>query len=779
MQTFNPLTIPLSGQQLIEASAGTGKTYSIALLYLRLIVEGNLDVDKILVVTFTTSATEELRQRIRLRLREALDVLEATGDGDIACDDKVLMGLLGSLENRPEAVQRLTDTLVRMDESAVFTIHSFCQRMLQDHAFESGAPFDTEFIESEQQLRREIIRDFWRQRFYPASSAETAWATSTWDDPEGLGKVLNALMTQSGVEFIPEVSREEVDSLQEESISCLQAVLHAWTECGDEIADILRNDSCLSRDKKKGYGLERVELVLAGMDELALQREPPWLLPDGVELLAASVMAEKLKGKKIAPEHPFFTLFDTFFQNNEEFIRLAGIHVIISAYQFLRTELETRKRDRGQMYFDDLLTNLDRALTGSDGDMLVQRIRERFTVALVDEFQDTDPLQYRIFRMLFGKRVKNPGLFMIGDPKQSIYSFRGADVFAYIQAKNGTSKSASFTMDTNYRSTSFMVHAVNKLFDSENSFIFGDDIPFSVVKSGGKADEEPFVIQNASPEPLQAMVLPVEKFAAKNRKDISKELAGIAASQWTAMEIARLLQLAGQGKAKLGEHSLTGGDLAVLVRTHREAAMIQQDLARLRIASVYYSQDSVFASDEALELHLVLTALLDLSVMRRVNSALVTGLFGLDAHDLEQMQADAAKWDEMIGKLEAYHVRWRNQGVAAMLQKLLSGQQVVQRLISLPGGERKLTNYLHLAELLQDASEHQAGMDGLVRWFGIQRHDPEETSSGQQLRLESDENLVRIVTVHKAKGLEYPVVFVTVLWDCRSVKNDVIFYFYR
>lgn len=778
MQTFNPLTIPLNGQQLIEASAGTGKTYSIALLYLRLIVEGRLDVDKILVVTFTTSATEELRQRIRSRLREALDVLEAAGDGVVVCEDKVLMGLLRSFGNRQEAVQRLTDTLVRMDESAVFTIHSFCQRMLQDHAFESGAPFDTEFIESEQQLRREIVQDFWRQRFYPASLAETAWATSTWGDPGGLAKILNTLMTQSGVAFIPEVSAVEVDSLREASSNCLQAVLHSWAECGDEIAGILHNDPCLSRDKNKGYGGERVELALAGMDELTLQEELPWLLPDGVELLAASVMSEKLKGKKNAPKHQFFTLFDAFLQNNREFVRLARIQVTISAYQFLRSELESRKHERAQMYFDDLLTSLDKALAGPGGSKLMQRIQERFTVALVDEFQDTDPLQYRIFHNLFGKGA-HPGLFMIGDPKQSIYSFRGADVFAYIRAKNGTPGSASFTMDTNYRSTSFMVQAVNKLFDREDSFIFGDDIPFSPVQAGGRADEEPFVIQNALPKPLQAMILPVEQFAAGNRNNISKELAGIGASQWTAMEIARLLHLGGRGEASIGRRPLTGGDLAVLVRTHREAALVQQDLAGLRIPSVYYSQDSVYESEEALELHLVLTALLDLSVMSRVNCALVTGLFGMNGHDLQQMQSDAAKWDEMIGTLEDYHLRWRNQGVAAMLQKLLSVQKVVQRLIAMPGGERKLTNYLHLAELLQEASEHQVGMDGLVRWFGIQRHNPEETSSAQQLRLESDENLVRIVTVHKAKGLEYPVVFLPFVWNGRPVKSDGIFSFHR
>lgn len=778
MRKFNPQTIPLDGQQLIEASAGTGKTFSIALLYLRLIVEGGLAVDKILVVTFTTSATEELRQRIRSRLREALDVLEKAGDGEIHHKDKVLMELLGSLENRRQAVQRLTDTLARMDESAVFTIHSFCQRMLQDHAFESGAPFETEFIESELLLRREILQDFWRHRFYPAPQAETAWAASLWGDPSGLANNLAVLLTRTGVVCIPEVSTEDVDYCRLESRKCLRAVARCWQECAGEIGEILRQDNCLSRDKSKGYGEERVEAALSGMDELVAMDEDPWLLPDGTDLLATSVMAGKLKGKKIPPEHEFFTLFEAFYQNNREFIRLARIHVLLSAYRFLRAELEARKHERSRMYFDDLLTGLDRAIAGPDGERLALSIQDRFTVALVDEFQDTDPVQYRIFHTLFGQGAR-PGLFMIGDPKQSIYSFRGADVFAYIRAKKDTAVSAVFTMETNYRSTSAMVAAVNRLFQGKDSFVFEDDIPFSTVTSGGKADEEPFVVRNALPEPLQAMILPVADFAADNKNILAKGTAESAAARWTALEIASLLELADRGEAGIGRRPLAGSDLAVLVRTHREAALIQQELSRLRIASVYYSQDSVFSSNEAWELSMVLAALLDLSVMTRVNSALVTGLFGLDAHDLERIQSDPTKWDDMIARLEAYHLRWRGQGVAAMLQQLLAEQKVVHRLIQLPGGERKLTNYLHLAELLQEASNHQAGMAGLVRWLDVQRHDPEETSSSQQLRLESDEDLVRIVTVHKAKGLEYPVVFLPFTWSCRPVKSGEILSFHH
>ena len=246
-----PCTIPLAGRQLIEASAGTGKTYSLALLYLRLILEQGLEVEQILVVTFTNAATEELRGRIRARLREALDLLEgstaARREGDL------LAGLLARCQTTEEARRRLADTLTRMDEAAIYTIHGFCQRMLQDQAFEAGTPFAVEFIESEQLLRREIVEDFWRQRFYPASAEEAEWATASWQDPDGLRQVLQGFLARPEVVYVPASNR------QGDSRICgsgPKAAGRGYGRCGcghrEEMAAILRDDPCLSRDKRKG-----------------------------------------------------------------------------------------------------------------------------------------------------------------------------------------------------------------------------------------------------------------------------------------------------------------------------------------------------------------------------------------------------------------------------------------------------------------------------------------------------------------------------------------------
>jgi exodeoxyribonuclease V beta subunit len=265
--------------------------------------------------------------------------------------------------------------------------------------------------------------------------------------------------------------------------------------------------------------------------------------------------------------------------------------------------------------------------------------------------------------------------------------------------------------------------------------------------------------------------------AAANKARIAKEPAAEAAAAWTAREIARLLRLGRGNKARIGEQPLAGGDLAVLVRTHREAELVRRALAKLNIASVYYSQDSVFATDEASQLHQLLVALLDLSDGAQVGNALVTDLFGLDSFALQALHSDQFRWGEAIAELAEYHQRWSRAGVMAMLHQLLHRRQVVSRLVGRSGGERKLTNFLHLAELLQAAAGRYR-MDELVRWFSRQIHAPEPEAASQQLRLESDDDLVRIVTIHKAKGLEYPLVFLPFLWSARPVHADEIFAFH-
>ncbi len=756
MQKLDPLNIPLQGQQLIEASAGTGKTFTIGLLYLRLLLQEKLTVHEILVVTFTNSATDELRSRIRKRIREALDFYE---NRSVTKPDELLCKLLSQSETN-KSINILKDAMTGMDDAAIFTIHSFCRRILQEHAFESNAPLQLDFLESEQSLRKEIIENFWRMTFYPSSPQKTAWATKKWSDPEGLLSSISIALSKIEAQCIPIIDKQQLQELEIKTTSAFKKALEMWPSSQVEVQAIFQGANCLSKNKKNGYSKDRIQTILEEINQLCFAEKMPWLLPETVHLLASSEMDKQLIGKRILPTHAFFTVFNDFFQLHCDFIEKFGFHVQQEALKFLLSEMDLYKQANSKIYFNDLLIKLHSTLNQKNSTELAQVISTRFPVALVDEFQDTDPLQYAIFKKIYSKNKKN-GLLMIGDPKQAIYAFRGADIFTYIHARRDTAKTNRYTMDTNYRASNSMVHGVNTLFQTQSPFIYDQDIVFKPVKAGGAADETPATINKKPIHPFHCLFLPDIKY--------SKDNAALKSAKMSSYTIAKLLKHDKQHSTLIGTKQIQAADIAVLVRTHREAAIMQRALAELGITSVYYSQNSVYASDEAQQFCYLFRALVNIEDDAAVRRCLLTDFFGMNGLQIYKLQSEQQQWEELLLALMNYRTCWQNQGLMPMLQQLFSRQKTVARSLQGKDGERKLTNILHLAELLQEISKKHTGIDNLLHYLEEQIRKPDTESSAQQLRLESDENLVKIVTIHKAKGMEYPLVFLPFLWNGRTL----------
>ena len=773
MQPLDPYHMPLSGIRLLEASAGTGKTYTLTLLYLRLIVEQGLSVDEILVVTFTRAATDELRTRIRSRLREALDYFTFGNQ-----EDQQLADFLENIQ-RATASQRLRDALVRMDEAAIFTIHSFCQRILLDNAFETGAPFTPEFLETEQPVQLQIVEDFWRNHFYSATREMAGWVNQNWSSPEQLlAELKNSLSLPQAV-VVPQVTETELAGLAADSHSLWDDICRLWVVSQEEVSLILQNDPCLKRSEKT-YRHDKVVEIMATMEKLVQNLVLPYHLPKYLALLQQASIAQHIKKKcESPPAHLFFSTFEEFYIIHQKYIHYLRITIIQKARTYLFTELESRKAEQSWFFFDDLLTYLARALDKPvSGPQLAKRIAQSFPVALVDEFQDTDPLQYSIFSHIY-QGDSAGSLFMIGDPKQAIYSFRGADIFTYIHARRQTPPHCRYTMGVNYRSSASMIRAVNTLFHQPDSFLFEPDISFYPVNPAPDAAEQSLQLNGNRALPLTALMLSGEDLITSSRsKSINKETAAQASATYCADEILQLLEASGKGQAFIDNTPITAGDIAVLVRTHNEAKLVQLALNRRGITSVYYSRESVFSTAEASQLYTTLVALLDLTDTGTICAALASDCFGCDGNTLAALRTQPDQWDGYLNRLQHYRQLWQDQGVMAMLQQLFATEQVVHRLSALHGGDRKLTNYLHLMELLQQSPAGNHGRASLIRWFANQRNKPEQEAENQQIRLENDENLVRIVTIHKSKGLEYPIVFLPFLWSGRaaSSKGPLIFH---
>jgi len=751
MIELDHLNIDLAGVNLIEASAGTGKTYAIAGLYLRLLIEKDLLPEQILVVTFTEAATKELRSRIRGRIRKAI----AVADGE-SSEDTFIKDLLNNVNGRGPGGkvvrQKLDRALNAFDTASIFTIHGFCLGAIKENAFESGSLYDTELITDQKEYLQEVVDDFWRSRFFNESAPLLKYALDKGFSPAGFVEFLAGMLSNPKLEIIPAYRREEIAAMEENCRLAFAELRLIWQDSRDEIEEIIRNDKGLSRDMKF-YRSDLLPGLFAEMDSFAAGDDPFHLFPT-FEKFTVTGLAKGTKASGKTPTHQFFSCCETLLCHVGQ--RILALHWELIT--FCRERLAEKKKETNIRFYEDLLNDLYLALSGENGAALAGRLRERYQAALIDEFQDTDPVQYDIFRKIFG--VTDHPLFLIGDPKQSIYSFRGADIFAYLQASEDVTAARRFTLTANWRSTPGLLEAFNIIFGSiTRPFVF-DRIVYHPVKPGKSQADELLDTADSDQAPFRIWYLPGEEQGKPIKVTRAHEIIPPA----VAAEIFRLLERGKAGKATIGGRPLVPGDIAVIVRFHRQADYILEALRQRGIPAVVKSDKSVFAGEEAKELCTLLSALADPGNETKVRAALVTGIIGRSGDDIARLLDDEAGWEDCLESFRAYHQTWRRRGFMVMALSLLAGEGIRGRLLRRIDGERCLTNLLHCLEILHRTEQGQKlGMEGLVTWFR-ERVSVEEEGEEYEIRLETDEKAVQILTVHAGKGLEYPVVFCPFLW---------------
>ncbi|EMI4153627.1 exodeoxyribonuclease V subunit beta [Vibrio parahaemolyticus] len=769
---LEPMTFPLHGARLIEASAGTGKTFTIAGLYLRLLLGHGceetrhrvpLTVDQILVVTFTEAATAELRDRIRARIHDAR-IAFARGQSS----DPVIQPLLNEFDDHKQAAEILLQAERQMDEAAVYTIHGFCQRMLTQNAFESGSRFNNEFVTDESHLKAQVVADYWRRNFYPLPFTLAGEIRQLWGSPSALLSDISNYLTGAPLSLSVPAMKGSLADLHTENLKKIDELKAQWRESQDDFLTLI-SDSDIN---KRSYTKKSLPTWLEAVNAWAATETTGYDYPDKLEKFAQNVLLEKTP-KGSAPQHAVFEAIETFLANP---ISLKA-PLLAHAIEHCRVMLANAKNQKQWLSFDDLLTQLSASIDTDESELLAARIRTLYPVAMIDEFQDTDPLQYSIFSRIY---LNNPecGLFMIGDPKQAIYGFRGADIFTYIKARNQVS--AHYTLGTNWRSSADMVQAVNQVFALPDSpFIYDSDIPFLPVKYSPNAEKRIWIMGGQKQPALTYWLQEADD------KPLPKGEYLTRMAEATASQIQTILTQAQQGQACLvnGEKqkAVQAGDIAVLVRTGSEGRMIKQALADQGIASVYLSnRDSVFTSSVAQDLQRLLQAVLTPENDRALRASLASELFALDAASLDALNNDEVVWENAVNEFKEYRKLWVQRGVLPMLRAVISKRHIAERLLeegaSSQGenGERVLTDLMHIGELLQQASNELDSDHGLLRWLAQSISDAENGLGGsddQIQRLESERNLVQIVTIHKSKGLEYDLVFLPFVFSYREASE--------
>ncbi len=785
-ETLDAMRLPLWGSRLIEASAGTGKTWTIAALYLRLILGAGAEgaaygrplvPSEILVLTFTRAATRELSDRIRSRLLQAARCFR--GEAAPEAGDAMLGELLAAYPEgapRAEAAWRLAAAAECMDDAAVHTIDAWCQRMLREHAFDSGSLFNEELLADERVLLDEALRDYWRQQLYPLDGAELDAALGVWPDVGRFAAELRELLRHDLPEAPPETSLgaliQRVGAERRETLGAWKA---GWTERAEAMRFWLQgqlDSKDCPLDKRK----LQPRYFNPWLDSLAAWAQDPSLelldLKTGRSRLTPQGLQEALKpGASVQwPEH--FGLLADLMVRLERWPPLAVTLRLHAAAEVSR-RVALLKSQAGVYGFADMLDRLDTALAGPNGERLRERILGQYPVALIDEFQDTSPLQSRIFDRLYRMADNDPatGLLLIGDPKQSIYGFRGADIYSYLVARRAT-EGRHYVLGTNHRSTEALVRAVNHVFEhaeqrpGEGAFLFrggaaSNPLPFVPVAARGRAER-----LVAAGGPLPALTL-CHELELLDKATSQRRFAARCAEQVVCWLNDERVGFERDGEAFV---RLRPADIAVLVRNRREAEAVRRELRRRFVASVYLSdKDSVFASREAADLLRWLRAVAAPLDTRLVRAALATATVGLSMAELALLAGDDEAFERRSEQLRQLHSVWQGQGVLTMLRQTLHLLALPARWLGQPDGERRLTNFLHLAELLQAASGQFDTEPALIRWFAAQIEEGSAAVDEQIVRLESDADLVKVVTVHKSKGLEYPLVMLPFANSFRAV----------
>ena len=757
MSAVSPQLLPLDAPTLVQASAGTGKTYTITTYFVRAILERDLTPEQILVVTYTKAATAELRVRTRERIVTAIASLDASED-----DGDVLHGVVAEAVERlgrHKVETKLREALGQMDRAAILTIHGFCQRLLQDYPLLFGIDFDFEVAEDASSMYSELAVDFWTTEVYDAPD----WLLRTLQDRSvhaaHLAKLASVAL-MPGIEILGPAPCDVDQGVLEQWLAFKREAAGLWAAHREDVAKILTTDEGLNRNS---YRVRSVENTwLPDLDDFFAKTGfgfPPEILPK----LAQGSMKTK-KGCK-EPTHSFFEACARLWEAHGTLI--PGLDYAVFDFRrrflaFAREQARRRREDRAVLTFDDLLTIVYAPFDPSaahvasfDRNRIVEEISTAYPLALVDEFQDTDKVQYGIFRAIYGES----SAVYVGDPKQAIYAFRGADVFSYIGAVKDVGDRVH-TLTTNRRSDPGVVRAVNALFSlREPPFILDgidmeEAIPHHDVSRStfDPSMEVVFLDQDQLKGPIADAVAPV-----------------------VANEIALLLE----SNAEIESRPVEPGDIAVLCRSNHQALAVTDALRDLNVPVSLDGGSSVLSTELASDLSVVLEAALMPGDSSGVRRALLTPLLGVSPHQLATMSDEL--WSEWVSRFRDWNETWHSQGVVRFLEDMLRSTEAETTIARRPAARRVLTDLLHLEELLlRGERERRRNPVALMQWFRRLNEDNGGdvglASEDLQQRPDAEADAVRVSTIHKSKGLEYGVVYCPFTWPGKFAEVAVKFH---
>ncbi len=760
MKILNSVTCPIENKvSLIEASAGTGKTYNIQNLFVRMIMEKNFPVESILVVTFTDAATRELKARIRSILTDLTNYFEKRAVHDM---ERVKQLTGHGTEPDTRKYQRVVKALRDFDKSSIFTIHGFCKKALDENSFATASFFNQELQKNYESVIEKIVQNFFRKYFYQNSPFENLLNSYHKIDYSKCLTFIRAMAGKTTFKFTIEYDSFDLHRQ-------LSPIVKKLRDCYDRERITGKLSKKVVSQAKTKYNPAELNRALDAAEDFFKDKVEPDTFSLLTKFTNEAINNSLLKNKK-NPGDPFFDAMDELIAILHQY-KYATYQQL---YRYFQQEFEKEKRHYGFRTFDDLIRVLENYLHRSP--RLRDKIGDSFEAVLIDEFQDTDALQYSIFHKIFIEQ--NKPTFLIGDPKQAIYSFRGGDIYAYKRAKEEVRRNNGnlYTLLTNYRSTPEMVAAINEFYGSlpPDKVFFNDFIEFHPVSAQDQQGDKLLTAATAAEKTLDIFY----NGHLSNIPDSNRFAVNI-----TLLEIHKLLSDESYELLEKGHpRRILPSDIAILVNQHLQADLLLPYLREAGIPAVIQATGSVYDSHEAEALHLLLKAIDEPNNIKAIAGALTSFLFDVTAEDLYKMvHEDADAMNEWIFFFRNCHSKWQKGSFIECFNFIMSERKIKPYVLSQPEGDRKITNLLHLQELIQQKEQESSlGISGIVNWFQMQLDpDRREEEGDIELRLETDDNALKIMTVHKSKGLEFPIVFAPFFWSQKYSSDNKEFIEYH
>ncbi|QCI16683.1 exodeoxyribonuclease V subunit beta [Buchnera aphidicola (Aphis craccivora)] len=739
---LNIFEIPFNGVNLIEASAGTGKTTAIVLMYLRLLLgidnKKNIKpllIQEILIVTFTNFAKDEIHKRIKKNI-EKLHLYCITQN----TNNSILKPFLEKIKNLEEAIYILERAKQNINYIAIYTIHGFCKDILQLNFYN----INEKIIENEELLYLQATEDFWRSYFYQLPKNIINIISKDYKNPEALLSELKPIFNFNTINFNKKFTKNQNPiTCHEDNIKIINTFKKKWLDFNLIILDIIRK----SKPNKKIYNERNISRWRKNITTWAESTTENYQIPIELKYFSQATITKNIKSNYI-PCHIFF-------KDIEEILKKKFSLKNIILFQAIKKISKLVKKEKNKKFllgFNDLLNNLLKYIKKDK--KLKQLIIKKYPVAFIDEFQDTDIQQYEIFNILYNINNEKTALFLIGDPKQSIYSFRGADIFSYLHAKSKIKQ--YYYLDTNWRSSKNICEATNDLFSRNKKPFFFKNIPFEKISPSFENQNMQFKIQGKIQNAISLFFKKKEKIYIEDYQEwIAKQCAN---------EIYYWLICAKKGQATLinkdEKKILKESDIVILVKNKNEANIIKNSLEKVNIKSIYSSSStSVFKTSDACELLVILKTILQPTNIKLLKQSIFTHIF-YEILLKSEKQKNTDKSYFIIKKLYKYRNIWKNTGIFYTIKTIILDYQKYSNNLDKYKYSQKNINFLHIAELLEEQSENFHQESSLIRWFEKKILEKQNILENENIRHFKQSNEIQIITIHKSKGLEYPIVWI-------------------